>query len=113
MTHDDFEPLEIADDAGDELVSIEDFVTYFCAGVVAPDALPIAPPLPRQWEADGWLPGAPPHVTPETLALDQAAAEEAGCPECRCHDVVLAPYHRGGRFRYAAGCPACLAEWEA
>jgi hypothetical protein len=36
-----------------------------------------------------------------------------GCPECRCHDVLLAPYHRGEGFRYAASCPACYAEWEA
>jgi hypothetical protein len=98
--------------ADDELVSLEDFLTYFCECVVAPDALPVAPPLPRQWEAEGWRPGAP-HVTPRTLALDQAAAEEAGCPECRCHDVMLAPYHRGRSFRYAASCPACFAGWEA
>jgi hypothetical protein len=49
---------------------------------------------------------------PQTLALDEAAAREAGCPDCGCHDVALDAYHRGGRFRYAAGCSACYAEWE-
>jgi hypothetical protein len=108
---DDFTPLEIVGPA-DEILSLEDFLHTFCEGVVAADALPIRPPLARQWEADGWRPGAPPHVTPRTLALDRAAAREAGCSECLCHDVVLDPYHLGGRFRYAASCPACLAEWE-
>jgi hypothetical protein len=68
--------------------------------------------LGRQLAGQGYAPGAPAHVTPRTLALDQAAAEEAGCPECGCHDVTLAPYHKASRFRYAANCPDCRAQWE-
>jgi hypothetical protein len=69
--------------------------------------------LERQFIEQGYRLGAPPHVTPRTLALDQAAAEEAGCPECGCQDgVVLAPYNRGDSFRYAASCAAYYAEWE-
>jgi hypothetical protein len=106
---DDFEPLDFADTADDLPAG---FLEFFLAGVVADDALPIPPSLAQQWEADGWQPGAPPHVTPRTLGLDRAAAEEAGCPDCGCPDVVLDPYHRGESFRYAASCPACFAEWE-
>jgi hypothetical protein len=90
-------------------------------GLPAAVAPPVAGPasaldiltLEQHFIEKGYRLGAPPHVTPLTLALDQAAAEEAGCPECGCQDgVVLAPYHKAGSFRYAASCAACLAEWE-
>jgi hypothetical protein len=68
--------------------------------------------LGQQVVGRGYRPGATPHVTPRTLALDRAAAGEAGCPECGCPDVALAPYHKAGSFRYAASCPDCFSEWE-
>jgi hypothetical protein len=91
------------------------------AGLPAAVAPPVDAPasaldirtLEQRLIEEGYRLGAPPHVTPRTLALDQAAACEAGCPGCGCHDgVVLAPYHKAGSFRYAASCAACFARWE-
>jgi hypothetical protein len=108
--------LDIADtDADDGIVAIDldDLPAAVAPPVDAPavDCLDILT-LERQFIEQGYRLGAPAHVTPRTLALDRAAAREAGCPECGCRDVVLDPYHRGGNFRYAASCPACFAEWE-
>jgi hypothetical protein len=112
MTRDDFEPLEIADDAGDELVSIEDFVTHFCEGVVSPDALPVAPPLSEQLAARGWLPRAPARVSLEARFADRAAAEESPCPECGRHGLEYRPFHRADRYKAIAACRGCGAETE-
>jgi hypothetical protein len=69
--------------------------------------------LERQLAGQGYSAGAPRHVTPETLATDAAAAREAGCPDCGCHDLDFLPLRRGGSYRAVVTCPACLGEWEA
>jgi hypothetical protein len=90
-------------------------------GLPAAVAPPVAGPasaldiltLEQHFIEKGYRLGAPPHVTPRTLALDQAAAEEAGCPECGCHDLDSLPMRRGESYRAVVTCPDCLGEWEA
>jgi hypothetical protein len=68
--------------------------------------------LEQQFIGQGYRLGAPPHVTPRTLALDRAAAREAGCPDCGNHDLDVLPMHRGHSYRAVVTCPACLGEYE-
>jgi hypothetical protein len=69
--------------------------------------------LEQQLIEQGYRLGVPPHVAPKTLALDRAAAREAGCPGCGCHDLDFLPMHRGESYRAVVTCPQCLGEWEA
>jgi hypothetical protein len=63
--------------------------------------------LTQQLMEAGFLPGAPPHVRRETLAIDA----QADCPRCGGAMDFL-PFRRGDSYRAVGLCPACLEEVE-
>jgi hypothetical protein len=74
----------------------DDFTTI--VDVLAPRA-PLA--------LDGFTPGAPAAVQPETLALDTMACAEAAYPHCGRTGLTFVPYHKGDRYRARATCDGC------
>jgi hypothetical protein len=65
-----------------------------------------------QLALDGFTPGAPPAVRPETLGLDAAACHEASCPHCAQVGLTFVPYCKAEAYRGLARCERCGEEIE-
>jgi hypothetical protein len=59
---------------------------------------------------DGFAPGTPADIRPETLGLDAAACHEASCPHRGQVGMTFVPYHKGDVYRGLARCERC--GWE-
>ena len=72
--------------------------------------------LSNQFDADGFVPGRPPHVHQEAIAIDREVAAEARCEECGEHGLEFQPYRprysRQSGYRCMAYCCRCLAAFE-
>jgi hypothetical protein len=76
--------------------------------VTTPAVLSYAEALLAVLKSQGWREGAPPHVRPETLAID---CRTAAAIRCRCgrkggRFVLL---QRGNRYRVLSACQHCPA----
>jgi hypothetical protein len=77
---------------------------------LSPDPLPegileVLPSLTGDLASEGWQPGAPGHVTAETLRIDASCCREMECPECGHPGMQFHPWHLGGRYKAVAACP--------
>ena len=70
---------------------------------------PRAGELAQQFTADGFVPGAPPHVGLEVQAIDRRVCRQLRCPACRRRWMAYHPWHRGEQYRVLAVCqqPGC------
>lgn len=57
----------------------------------------------------GYVPGLPPHVSPETQREDLQACRRMRCHGCRARGLAYIPYRNqhGRGYRVLARCPAC------
>ena len=67
---------------------------------VAP--IPAAPPASAAWQ-----PGAPPHITAETQAIDRQLCKRMKCPRCKRRGLEYNPLHLGASYRVQAVCASC------
>ncbi len=56
---------------------------------------------------EGYAPGLPEHVRPESAAIDAVAAVSTACPGCGRVGLEAMAYHNGPRYRCLAVCLAC------
>ncbi len=66
--------------------------------------------LTRQLEADGFTVGRPPHVSPDSVAIDRQAAAENTCTDCAHVGLDFLPFRRvDGQpgYRCIAWCSCC------
>ena len=54
-----------------------------------------------------WSPGAPPGVSPETVAADLAVYRRLQCPCGRTGLRLTAQHTKTGRYRILSRCPSC------
>jgi len=55
----------------------------------------------------GYLPGPPAHITPATLAIDDACCAELSCERCGTRGLGLEPFGKAASYRVLAVCNAC------
>jgi hypothetical protein len=60
--------------------------------------------LEAAFRAEGFTPGAPPHVSADCLAIDRRVCRQSRCPACRKRGLAFRPYHCGQRYRGLAVC---------
>jgi hypothetical protein len=66
---------------------------------------PAAGPVETAWLATGWVPGIPPGLTAEALAVDVRLARfSLRCPCCRRRGLTAKAFTRLGRYRMLAVC---------
>jgi hypothetical protein len=68
--------------------------------------------LSKMLALDGFTPGAPPAVRPETLGLDAAARYDASCPHCGQLGLAFVPYRKAEACRGLSRCERCGEEIE-
>lgn len=55
-----------------------------------------------------WQPGAPPHITAATAAIDAATCRRMKCGHCGARGLTYRPRHnRAGHYLVQAECPKC------
>jgi hypothetical protein len=57
------------------------------------------------WLAEGFAPGAPGHVTAESVRTDRGLCRRMKCPDCGRRGLEYRPWHRSSRYRVLATCP--------
>lgn len=60
--------------------------------------------------AEGFVPGAPAHVSVECQAIDAHAVHAARCGACGKRRLAYRPFHAGRIYRALAACPCGWAE---
>jgi hypothetical protein len=64
--------------------------------------------LDAQIQADGFRPGLPDTLTPESVAIDRRMCARARCGRCHKRGLQYRPYtNEDGLYRVLGVCPTC------
>ena len=64
--------------------------------------------IAERFRLAGFIPGAPLHLTPETIQDVEVLVKCMRCPGCGCRSLRMRPFHNlEGRFRVLADCRLC------
>jgi hypothetical protein len=63
-------------------------------------------------KAKGFLPGAPKHITVQTLRIDAGVARCTRCEACNHRGLSLLTFNRHGQYRAIGRCAECGNEVE-
>jgi hypothetical protein len=64
--------------------------------------------LDAQLQAEGFRPGLPDALTPESVAIDRQMCARARCGRCHARGLQYRPYtNEDGLYRVLASCPTC------
>jgi hypothetical protein len=61
-------------------------------------------PLEARLALQGWLPGAPAHVPPAIVDVDNSVGKAMKCGACRRRGMQFIPLHRGTVYRVVLHC---------